>query len=362
MFSALLSPVGHGDFTSEEDRNALVEVLEKAVERKLHALSMEGAKGRFSYNVLQSFQRSLLSGMTTVEPQTSKIDTDCSAFLTKYGYLSWRNVGWCGTGPLFFAVLEDNIAAIGAAAAKGADINACSRNPDMPIPYPTPLTLAAFVSKPETIKCLLDLRASVNSNVRYGMTALHYSTGNSNVQVELLIQAKASVNARTALGITPLLLALSTDKVREMPGIVRTLLDARADITHRSYMGSGVGAYAAIGNASNEVVQILLDAHADINQSTATPQKLGKVVKLVCKATVKLGDRSESKLFLANSDGNTWLHMASYFGRHSMAKYLAEASADMSLTNHGGLTAVDLAKQRGFSNIASMLEMLKDGE
>jgi len=112
--------------------------------------------------------------------------------------------------PLMAAAANGNLAAVKLLLAKGAKVNAVSPRPTQEINHRsvvfgglTPLLLAATYGPPEVVKALLD--------------------------------AGADVNASEARGMTPLILALTTDRLN--PETVKTLLEHGADARVRSLAG-----------------------------------------------------------------------------------------------------------------------------
>jgi len=91
----------------------------------------------------------------------------------------------------------------------------------------TPLQMAGKYGTPETIRVLLDAKATVNEPQENGETPLLAATryGNRKV-VKLLLEAKADVNAKTTKGLTPLLHAVKYGN----PHLVDLLAESGADI------------------------------------------------------------------------------------------------------------------------------------
>src|SRR5579871_4113587 len=126
---------------------------------------------------------------------------------------------------------------------KGADVNARNSAGD------TPLILAASYGNLELVKLLLAKGADVNAvdaaesiQVKNGPIALGSFTpllagaaygGYDTIKV--LLDAGAKVNVQDVRGMTPLMLAIGTD--RPDPRVVRLLLDRGADVNVKSNVG-----------------------------------------------------------------------------------------------------------------------------
>jgi ankyrin repeat protein len=138
----------------------------------------------------------------------------------------------------------------------------------------TPLMSAAFGGNLPAVKLLLSKGANVNAvsgdgsfqKVKAGTIALGHWTPliaaasfGSPEMVNTLLAAGANVNAKDVRGMTPLMLAVATD--RQNTAVIRALLDRKADVNVRSLAGETALDWARkIGNPS--VVQTLERAGA----------------------------------------------------------------------------------------------------
>lgn len=350
--------VGEGDFTVDSDRVLLRPVLERAICAKIESCEIQTSNDKHTRNFFLSIRKSLLLGLEVNQGLQNEGAQD---FLEKYGYDSWTGSDSSNSGPLHFAVLENNLPAIRAASEAGADIEAQVTSSSLNfLRGLSPLTAAAIFSSPETIQCLLDVKAAVNGTSDSGYTALLHAVMHSTcAHVTTLVRGRADVNQSSAMGMQPVLGALLNEKQAEKPGILKVLLTERCDISSRNFLGFGIGAHSAFGNADVEVVNILLHARADVNQRVTKPVKGGRMVAAAKSLEYRMGSKSESVAYIACHQGSTWLHLAAYFGRYDMAKYLINASADIELRNAMNLTAMQVAHQRGFVNVAEMMDKYK---
>src|SRR5262252_1427820 len=122
------------------------------------------------------------------------------------------------TGSLFEAIRSNDIAAVKALVAGGADV----KSPDDT--GGTPLMYAALYAGPECLALLIDHGASVNTGNTYGATPLMWAV-TTPANVRMLIDRGADVNARVGDGVTALVAAARFGAIESM----RILLAAGAD-------------------------------------------------------------------------------------------------------------------------------------
>ncbi len=159
-----------------------------------------------------------------------------------------------GANPKAVDVLK--VTTLGASAV-GGDIETIQLMVDAGVPIDdpdfggfTPLMSAAFGGNIPAVKLLLSKGANVNAvsgdgsfqKVKAGTIALGNwtpllaaSTLGSPDMIKTLLDAGANVNAKDVRGMTPLMLAVATD--RQNPAVIRTLLDRKADVNVRSLAG-----------------------------------------------------------------------------------------------------------------------------
>lgn len=128
----------------------------------------------------------------------------------------------------------------------------------------TPLISAAFIGSVDGVRLLIDKGADVNAvsgdgafqKVKAGTIALGNWTAllaaatlGSPEMIRVLLDAGADVNARDVRGMTPLMLAVATDRQNET--VIRTLIGRKADVNVRSLAGETALDWARkIGNPS----------------------------------------------------------------------------------------------------------------
>lgn len=157
--------------------------------------------------------------------------------------------------------------------AKGADVNARSEIGD------TPLILSAGNGNVEVMKLLLARGADVNAvdsseslQVKNGpialgsFTPLLYAASYGGYDaVKVLLDAGAKVNVQDVRGMTPLMLAIATD--RPDVRVVRLLIERGADVNTKSNVGETAADWARKANYP----QILDALHIERKQAAVTP-------------------------------------------------------------------------------------------
>jgi ankyrin repeat protein len=217
---------------------------------------------------------------------------------------------------------------------QGADVNAA--DPD----GTTPLEWAVRSDDAETVEMLLRAGANPRAANRYGVTPLSLAAANGKAAIlEMLLKAGADPAAAAPGGGTVLMIAARTGN----PEAVRLLLGRGLDVNAReaSY-GETALMWAAAGNHA-EAVRALIERGADINARSAElkyPQ-----------------DRFGLEGVLTILPHGSWtaLMYAAREGSLDATRSLAEAGADLNLTDPDGTTALVLAIINGHFDTAALL-------
>lgn len=164
---------------------------------------------------------------------------------------------------------------------------------------PAPVAEAARRDDVESVRALLAEGGDVDASLGDGMTALHWASLNGNREiVELLLEAGADVSVTTRLGsYTPLHLASEAGQ----SAVVPLLLEAGSDVRAVTSTGDVTPLHFAASAGDAGVIRLLVGAGAEV-------------------------DARESNW------GQTPLMFAAAAGRLEAAKALVEAGADPALT------------------------------
>lgn len=212
----------------------------------------------------------------------------------------------------------------------GADVNA----PDMPLIH------AASTSSNnglEIVRELIKAGAGVNLQNSEGETALHHAVLLGNLDtIKALIDAGAGLNIHANNGDTPLGNAVSSRKSLEL---VEILLNAKADVNAKN-RDDCTTIFLAAKSASLEVIRTLISQRADVN----IPNKNGDTALMnalqnnekakVIKALLDAG----ANVNATNNDGSTALILAAKNETVEIIEMLVNKGANVNAKNNRGET------------------------
>jgi uncharacterized protein len=248
-------------------------------------------------------------------------------------------------------------AAVRALIAQKADVNA--KQPD----GATALHWAAWHDDVELATLLLRAGANPNPANLTGATPLDLASTNGNAaMIELLL--KSGVPADTPLSKyndTALMMAARSGKT----DAVRVLLDHGADVNARETWGGTTALMWAASEKHPPVVQMLAARGADLNAKSKVvqpPKRRGDGnMTGFAPRELKPGEKPEALIdgkdlnILTASGGLTPLMFAVREGDAESAKVLTEAGANLNAAAGDLSTALGLAIQNGFFDLASYL-------
>ncbi len=186
----------------------------------------------------------------------------------------------------------------------------------------TPLHLAAYSGKLDTVKYLISKGADVNTKNKCGVTTLHIAAnyGKLNV-VKYLVNKGANVNANAVellLSGTSLHCAVYSEKLN----IVKYLVDKGACVDIKDRHDRTPLHYSALYGSYN-VAEYLIQTGANIN--------------------------------VEDKNGDTPLHLAAMMGKVDVAKVLLEYNADVNAKNNEGKMALYYAIEHNYQEFANLL-------
>lgn len=205
----------------------------------------------------------------------------------------------------------------------------------------TALHWAVRRGREELVQALIDAGADVNAANRYGTTVLELAAVNGDARtIDQLLKAGADPAVPAAGGETVLMMAARTGRA----DAVRLLLERGADVDAREpWMGETALMWAA-GHDHPEVVRLLADAGADLDVHSALPDLPKVKVDLATMATTALPP-----------GGLTALMFAARQGAVGGAAALADAGANLNLTDPDGTTALSIAIINAHYDVAGVL-------
>ena len=254
-----------------------------------------------------------------------------------------------GCTPLLLACVRGCLGTVKVLVQAGVEVRVTNWNDD------TCLIAASREGHTETVRYLVGLGQDVdNVGGWHATTALHEAVGKNHADVvQVLIDAGADIEKEESEGLTPLLLAcmegsLDTVKVLVQADAEVRVTDRNRDTcliaasreghteTVRYLVGLGqvdvdqVGGWhattalhEAVGKHHADVVQVLIDAGADIEKEDSTRRTpLLRACVKGCLDTVKVLVQAGAELRVAGADGDTCLIAASREGHTETVRYL----------------------------------------
>jgi ankyrin repeat protein len=223
----------------------------------------------------------------------------------------------------------------------------------------TPLGLAAASGQEDVVKLLLEHGSQINARDPDGYTPLHracHSEDGLSV-TRLLLEKGADVNAATYDGCTP----LSEACLYGCISLFGLLLEHGGDVNHVETNGRTVLHYACMRGKTADIVRCILQrcdetlvGGTDGEGHTA----MHMTVVSGCVETVQLLLQAGLDINQTNDTGAALLHLAcKRLGRLQFVQWLVErGGSDIRAVDLNGRTALDFARMKGLSEVATWLE------
>lgn len=227
-------------------------------------------------------------------------------------------------GELFDAAMEGNTIRVMELIKAKADVNYTEtiRNTDGgTIDEWSPLMSAVVAGKPDIVRALVKSGAWVNYMNSLAVNALWIASNKGDLEiVKYLAGQGAHINNSNHENVTPLMAAAMNGHL----DVVRLLIRSRAALNTVNINGDSALIFA-VGQKHDEVARLLIDAGANVNIQNVT-------------------------------GGLTALIIAAAEGNEEITRKLLASKADASVKTNDGRTALDIARARGLTRIAELLE------
>ena len=252
-----------------------------------------------------------------------------------------------GRTPLHWAARGVHFQVVKLLLEKGGDVNARDQN------LTTAIHDLATRNHVEGIQLLLARGAEMDTKNYSGNTALHYACANDAAEAAaLLVEKGADLEVRDNYGRTPLLLCA---RERGGPQTTEILLKARAQVNAKDKFGDTPLDLAA-WRGKEAVVNLLLAAGAEISSQGPKAQRLfseaaANGLSRLFSALTKAGANPDVRLF---SNG-TLLHAASAGGSVGIVEILLGRGLDINQKDDFGWTPLHYAARDGRLAVAELL-------
>ncbi len=219
----------------------------------------------------------------------------------------------------------------------------------------TPLMVAAEKGHLTSVQALLNAHSiNIDTKKRGGATALFMAAYNSKDDVvKALIQKGANVNINTYFGWTPLMSAAEKGHLTT----VQVLLNANSiNIDTKNHNGA-TALYIAAAFGRDDIVKALIQKGANVNITdddgwaplmyAAEKGHLTTVQALLNANSININAR--------NKKGRAALYVAAYHGKDDVVKALIQKGANVNIISHDGWTPLMAAADQGHLTIVQAL-------
>eukprot|EP00438_Fugacium_kawagutii_P033843 Skav231495 [mRNA] locus=scaffold354:95433:97148:- [translate_table: standard] len=342
---------GNGEFSFEEDRARVGQVILKMVWNKLQNLL---ATGDFhGYRFLLNLHHLHFEGVPGLDPIVGLMpgfETDIdpvdhapqfliARFLHDNLFMQASDRDSEGWSPLCFAVVKGDAAVVKALLDSRADPNDKLRRKKKDLPKGmSVLTLATVYHNNEVVRVLLGGRANVNARCAHGSTPLIWAASSDNAAaVRILCKAKADVRMKVFPDTGPFRAACTMGSVKAMKEIMVTFPAVSLRFClHCALLFFGDG----------DTVSALIDASADINEQLRIPMSRFTWWSLLKTLHARHYVSPSSLTYLSyHHYGATPLMFSILSGKLEATTILLQAGANMNIQNDRGKSAADFLQE-----------------
>lgn len=339
---------GRGYFTIEDDRKKIAPVLVRMLWNKLmHYIEREELH---NYRFLLSLQRLYLDGLdaTPLEALVPNFDTDIdpvgdparfivARYLHDTGFQTVTQYDKAGWSPICYATMTGDAFLVKALLESRADpqdrLQKAKDEAFMGVRLPI-LSMAGAYHSNEVMEILLSARADVNARDVFKSTALHWSAQRDNAEgIRILCEANIDPNLRLQPSLHAFKVACGTNSLRAMDAMRRHVPVSLRYCLHF--------ALACWGN--DKTISYLIEASADINEQLRLSMTKETGWWMMMRLTsAKHWIRPSALTYLAyHHRGATPLMFSLITGRFAAASVLLKAGARLDLKNARGKCAAD---------------------
>ena len=217
----------------------------------------------------------------------------------------------------------------------------------------TALHWAVEQNHTDIAQLLIDAGADIEMKNCDGCSPLHCACDSGALDVvKMLVEAGAGVRDTDNGGSTCLTLAAScgcTETVRYLVGL------PEVDVNHRDSDNNTV-LHCASGEGDADVVQLLIDAGADIEMKNSGSSPLHCACQSGVLKIVKMLVEAGAGVCATNNDGDTCLTIAAYFGHTETVRYLVGLpEVDVNHRDANNNTALHLAVEQNHTDVVQLL-------